>query len=283
MDKLDAQPEFTKAPWDYLDLLVSDDRIARGRAAAGAIRAGLRRGRARLWRRPHHRRGDLGRRIGLRHDDRRPAGACARPQRSPASAAAANISAASSWRRWKYCSAATSRPTAWSAPGPAPSARRNSCRPRFCATRSISTATGGATSSNSIPDMIASTANNLQIDGWVPGQTWGYEVALPQSFNYLLADSPRQMTVRQWESLGLRRANGQPFPHAAERARLLLPAGARGPAFLMLPKFPRHHEIQSGRGLCAGDRASGRPAARRRPAHPSLAARRARADAAGAL
>ncbi len=32
MDLLDAQPEFTKAPWDYLDLLVSDDRIARGRA-----------------------------------------------------------------------------------------------------------------------------------------------------------------------------------------------------------------------------------------------------------
>src|SRR5579859_5786828 len=31
MDKLDAQPEFVKAPWDYLDLLVSDDRIARGR------------------------------------------------------------------------------------------------------------------------------------------------------------------------------------------------------------------------------------------------------------
>src|SRR5215471_5498457 len=31
MDKLDAQPEFNKAPWDYLYLLVSDDRIARGR------------------------------------------------------------------------------------------------------------------------------------------------------------------------------------------------------------------------------------------------------------
>src|ERR1051326_3810890 len=29
MDKLDAQPEFVKAPWDYLDLLVSEDRIAR--------------------------------------------------------------------------------------------------------------------------------------------------------------------------------------------------------------------------------------------------------------
>src|ERR1700733_9589343 len=31
MDLLDAQPEFTKSPWDYLDLLVNDDRIARGR------------------------------------------------------------------------------------------------------------------------------------------------------------------------------------------------------------------------------------------------------------
>ena len=31
MDKLDAQPEFTKATWDYLDVLVSDERIARGR------------------------------------------------------------------------------------------------------------------------------------------------------------------------------------------------------------------------------------------------------------
>src|SRR4029077_12868498 len=31
MDLLDAQPEFTKSLWDYLDLLVSDERIARGR------------------------------------------------------------------------------------------------------------------------------------------------------------------------------------------------------------------------------------------------------------
>ena len=31
MDLMDAQPEFTKAFWDYLDLLVSDNRIKRGR------------------------------------------------------------------------------------------------------------------------------------------------------------------------------------------------------------------------------------------------------------
>src|SRR3954466_9934352 len=32
MDLLDAQPEFTKSIWDYLDVLVTEDRIAKGRA-----------------------------------------------------------------------------------------------------------------------------------------------------------------------------------------------------------------------------------------------------------
>ena len=32
MDLLDSQPEFTKAVWDYLDVLVNDNRIAKGRA-----------------------------------------------------------------------------------------------------------------------------------------------------------------------------------------------------------------------------------------------------------
>jgi hypothetical protein len=31
MDFVDAQPEFTKAVWDYLDILVTDERLARGR------------------------------------------------------------------------------------------------------------------------------------------------------------------------------------------------------------------------------------------------------------
>src|SRR5262245_28704835 len=31
MDLLDGQPEFEKAVWEYLDLLVTDERIARGR------------------------------------------------------------------------------------------------------------------------------------------------------------------------------------------------------------------------------------------------------------
>ena len=43
----------------------------------------------------------------------------------------------------------------------------------------------------SIPDVVASTANNLKRDGWAAGQTWGYEVTVPPGFDYLLADRSR--------------------------------------------------------------------------------------------
>jgi len=90
---------------------------------------------------------------------------------------------------------------------------------------------------DSVADVIASTANNLKTDGWERGERWGYEVALPPQFDYLLADPARQMTIAQWRGLGIRRADAKPFPRASERAFLLLPAGARGPAFLMLGNF----------------------------------------------
>ena len=109
MDLLDAQPEFTKSPWDYLDLLVSDDRIARGREllaqyaptfaaverAYGVDRYII----AAIWG-VESNYGTLG---GI-------APSSVRPRRWPASAAAAIISAKSSCRRWKSCSAATCRP-----------------------------------------------------------------------------------------------------------------------------------------------------------------------------
>ena len=90
---------------------------------------------------------------------------------------------------------------------------------------------------DSVPDMIASTANNLKTDGWASGEGWGYEVVLPQNFDFLLADRSRQMTLRQWQALGIARAGGQAFPRPSDRAYLLVPAGARGPAFLMLQNF----------------------------------------------
>ena len=48
-------------------------------------------------------------------------------------------------------------------------------------------------------------------------------------FDYLLADRAKQLTSREWERLGVRRPNGQPFARTEERSFLLLPAGAQGP------------------------------------------------------
>ena len=39
MDLLDAQPEFTKSIWDYLDILVNDNRLAKGREVLAKYKA----------------------------------------------------------------------------------------------------------------------------------------------------------------------------------------------------------------------------------------------------
>lgn len=96
---------------------------------------------------------------------------------------------------------------------------------------------GRANLVDSIPDVLASTANRFKHEKWATGQTWGYEVVLPAKFDYLLADRSRKLTLRDWAAHGLRRVNGQPFPRGSDAAFLLLPAGARGPAFLMLENF----------------------------------------------
>jgi lytic murein transglycosylase len=90
---------------------------------------------------------------------------------------------------------------------------------------------------DSVPDLIASTANNLKKDGWVSGQTWGYEVVVPQGFNFQLADHARLMTMRDWQRAGIHRAADKAFPRTGDKAFLLTPVGAQGPAFLMLHNF----------------------------------------------
>lgn len=85
-------------------------------------------------------------------------------------------------------------------------------------------------------DALASAANLLARAGWKPGQTWGYEVTLPAGFDYAEAEGPRH-TWREWARRGVTLARGG-APNAAEAQEegvILLPQGARGPAFLALP------------------------------------------------
>jgi membrane-bound lytic murein transglycosylase B len=87
---------------------------------------------------------------------------------------------------------------------------------------------------NSVADALGSAANYLREAGWVGGKTWGYEVVLPADFDYRLADSGGKRTIAEWSGLGVRRAGGEDFPRSGDQAELLAPAGAGGPAFLML-------------------------------------------------
>lgn len=85
-------------------------------------------------------------------------------------------------------------------------------------------------------DALASAANLLAQAGWKRGQTWGYEVRLPSNFDYSEAEGPRH-PWSYWAAKGVTLAHGG-APNAAEareEATILLPQGARGPAFLALP------------------------------------------------
>ena len=90
---------------------------------------------------------------------------------------------------------------------------------------------------NSVPDALASTANYLDSHGWRPGETWGYEVKVPNGFNFAAARSMESAPLSQWQAMGISRVSGKPFPRPSDVGKLYMPAGAGGPAFLLLPNF----------------------------------------------
>jgi membrane-bound lytic murein transglycosylase B len=88
----------------------------------------------------------------------------------------------------------------------------------------------------SVPDALASTANYLRVHGWKPGEGWGTEVVLPERFDAALADETTARSVASWRALGVTPAHDRPVPDDSQ-ATLILPAGIRGPAFLIQPNF----------------------------------------------
>lgn len=84
-------------------------------------------------------------------------------------------------------------------------------------------------------DGLAGAARYLATRGkFRRGETWGYEVRLPERFNAGIADGKTTRTIAQWRSLGVTRVSGDPFPRDNDVARIALPAGIRGPAFMYL-------------------------------------------------
>ncbi len=81
-------------------------------------------------------------------------------------------------------------------------------------------------------DALASTANYLNEAGWRHGETWGYEVVVPAGVK---ATSERSLAA--WAKLGVVRVGGKAFPRPGDKATLYRPNGANGPSFLLLPNF----------------------------------------------
>ena len=236
MDLLDNQPEFTKSFWDYLDILVTSERIEQGRTLLDKYRKTFdavertfgvdRYIIAAIWGVETNYGALVGERSVIR-----------------STATLACIGRRQNYFREEFLSTLEIL-------------QRGDIRPdhlvgswagAFGPTQFMPTAfkkyavdfdrDGRRDVVDSVPDIIASTANNLKKDGWIPGRTWGYEVVVPATLNFLLADNARPMSIREWERHGIKRPNGQAFPHPDDSAFLLIPAGIQGPGFLMLTNF----------------------------------------------
>ncbi|MCA3453753.1 MAG: lytic murein transglycosylase [Rhodobacter sp.] len=85
-------------------------------------------------------------------------------------------------------------------------------------------------------DALASTAAYLANAGWQTGKPWGLEVTLPPGFDYGDTGERVKKPVAGWQALGVRTAEGGALPDHGP-ASLLLPAGARGAAFLVFANF----------------------------------------------
>lgn len=89
---------------------------------------------------------------------------------------------------------------------------------------------------NSPADALASTANYLKESGWRMDENWGEEVKLPDGFAYELADPDMRKSLDDWGAFGVAKMSGEPLS-GSDSAFLFLPAGYRGPAFVVTGNF----------------------------------------------
>ncbi len=93
---------------------------------------------------------------------------------------------------------------------------------------------------SNVPDVLASTANYLAKEHWKRGLPWGFEVTVPKGFDYMKSRG----SFAEWAKLGLRRADGKPFPQSGPGI-LFFPSGANGPAFLTTENYPALKEYNN--------------------------------------
>lgn len=100
-------------------------------------------------------------------------------------------------------------------------------------------------------DVFASIANYLAKHGWTTAQTWGREVKVPPALQARLGELTREgrsgcraidqmtkdLTMAEWEKLGLRRADGGELPKVQVSGAVVQPDGPEGPSFLVYGNY----------------------------------------------
>lgn len=117
-------------------------------------------------------------------------------------------------------------------------------QPQFMPSRYLQFATDGdgdgkADIWNSEADTIASIAVYLKHFGWVKGRDWGFEVRVPKSVSCTLEGPDQGRPIAEWAEMGVTRVSGRPFPEHELKGEgyLMMPAGRKGPAFIVTPNF----------------------------------------------
>jgi len=235
MDLVDAQPEFTKAFWDYLDILVNDARIANGRDILAKHKAVFDKVEKAVRRRPLHHHRDLGCRVdyGTLGGDRP-------VLRSTATLAC--VGRRQAYFRDEFLSALEIL-------------HRGDLKPEqligswagaFGPTQFMPTSfkryavdfdgDGRRDVVSSAADLIASTANNLKKDGWVRARPGATKSSSPRASTTCWPIAGSSSRSRHGKATAQAR-RWQAVLASQEKAYLLVPAGNQGPGFLMLHNF----------------------------------------------
>jgi len=86
-------------------------------------------------------------------------------------------------------------------------------------------------------DIFASIANYLAQSGWHGDETWGRRVLLPTGFDASLAGLNNRKSPAEWQKLGIRALDGRDLVSREREASLILPDGPDGAALLAFDNF----------------------------------------------